>query len=246
MSILSTMGKIFPERLKHILRPIIYYRAYHQYDDKYHAEIDFWRSRFEIDQNTFENSNYQRILLAMAGEDDDAFLKGKIVADFGCGPRGSLAWADVAQLRIGIDVLADKYADAFTDDVISHGMVYLKSTERVIPVPSEFVDVLFTLNAIDHVDSFQNMCHEIVRILKPGGLFIGSFNLEEPPSDCEPQQLNETIIKASLLDKLVIQTYRVSRKGPKENLYGPFFDNELSYRPGEEGCLWVRAAKPSD
>ena len=116
-------------------------------------------------------------MLAMAEEPDDNFLKGKIVADFGCGPRSSLFWASSASLKIGIDVLADRYADEFTDNIISHGMIYLKSTEKVIPLPSNFVDVMFTLNAIDHVDSFSNMCSEIIRVLKPGGDFIGSFNL---------------------------------------------------------------------
>jgi len=57
-----------------------------------------------------------------------------------------------SSLRIGIDVLADCYADEFTDNILSHGMIYLKSTEQVIPLPSAMVDILFTMNAIDHVD----------------------------------------------------------------------------------------------
>ena len=46
-------------------------------------------------------------MLAMAEEPTADFLAGKIVAAFGCGPRGSLVWAPNALLRIGIDVLAD-------------------------------------------------------------------------------------------------------------------------------------------
>jgi ubiquinone/menaquinone biosynthesis C-methylase UbiE len=181
-------------------------------------------------------------MLAMAEEETEGFLKGKIVADFGCGPRGSLVWADSARMRIGIDVLADRYADAFTDNITSHGMIYVKSTEKVIPIPSGFVDIMFTLNAIDHVNNLLEMCNEIVRVLKIGGEFIGSFNLEEPPSPCEPQRLSETVIQQVLLSKLEVQSYRVTEKSPSDK-YSPFFDGRLSYRPGREGLLWVRARK---
>jgi SAM-dependent methyltransferase len=120
----------------------------------------------------------------------------------------------------------------------------LKSTEKVIPLPSDFVDVMFTLNAIDHVDNFSAMCSEIIRVLKPGGFFIGSFNLEELPSPCEPQQLDEKKIKDNLLSKLEIKSYRITKKGPEDDLYSPFFTNSLSYKPGQEGYLWVKAMKP--
>lgn len=182
-------------------------------------------------------------MLGMAEEGSGDFLAGKIVADFGCGPRGSLAWARCAALRIGIDVLADRYADAFTENITSHDMIYLKSTEHVIPMPSDFVDVMFTLNAIDHVDHFSVMCNEIVRVIKPGGLFIGSFNLEEEATACEPQQLNEAIIQANLLNQLDVLSYRITQKGPRENLYAPFFTGTLRYEPGQEGFLWVKAMK---
>ena len=122
-------------------------------------------------------------------------------------------------------------------------MVYLKSTESVIPLPSDFVDIIFTLNALDHVDNFSDMCNEIIRVLKPGGEFIGSFNLEEPVTPCEPQQLNEKIIKENLLNYLEVLSYRITEKGPMDDPYAPFFNGNLTYTPGQEGFLWVRAKK---
>ena len=228
-----------PEPLKRMLRPIrdIFLK-------KNANALSFWRSRLKKDSGVFDNSHYEKLMLGMAGEPSDNFLEGKIVADFGCGPRGSLVWAKTAAMRMGIDVLADRYADEFTSNIISHGMVYLKCTENVIPLPSEYIDVLFTLNAIDHVDNFSKMCAEIVRVLKAGGEFIGSFNLEEPPSLGEPQRLNEKIIKESLLDHMEVMSYRVTRDGPPEDLYAPFFEGTLSYEVGEQGILWVRARKP--
>lgn len=240
MEIRSILKTMIPEPIKQLLRP-----KRNRLINKYDFELDFWRSRLEIDKGKLKNSHYERLMLAMAEEPSDDFLDGKIVADFGCGPRGSLVWANSALLRIGIDVLADRYADEFTDNIISHGMIYLKSTENVIPLPSDFVDVVFTLNAIDHVDNFPVMCKEIIRVLKPGGEFIGGFNLEEPASPCEPQQLNERIIKDNLLNNMEVQSYRITKKGPVENVYAPFFDGNLSYKPGQEGLLWVKARKTS-
>jgi SAM-dependent methyltransferase len=238
--------------VRSILRTVIpmpvrraYRRIRPHFASKYDAEIAFWRGRLAADNGKFENAHYERVMLGMAQEPDDGFLKGKIVADFGCGPRGSLAWAKSAALRIGIDVLVDRYADAFKDDLISHGMVYVKSTEAVIPLPSNFVDVVITLNAIDHVDRFAEMCQEVLRILKPGGDFIASFNLEEPASRTEPQRLTEELVKVNLLDHLETLSYRVSKQGPRDNPYASFYEGTLSYQPGEEGFLWVRARKAS-
>lgn len=149
-------------------------------------------------------------MLGMAEEKDSNFVKNKIIADFGCGPRGTLVQADKAKLRIGIDILADKYADEFRSNLLSHNMIYLKSTENVIPLPGNFVDILFTLNAMDHVKHFKIICKEIIRILKPAGAFIGSFNLEENITVCEPNKLNEDIIKTQLLRYLHLISYRIT------------------------------------
>jgi hypothetical protein len=94
------------------------------------------------------------------------------------------------------------------------------------------------------VDHFPEMCAEIIRILKPGGHFIGSFNLEEPVSKCEPQRLDEAIIAQHLLRHLNVESYRITTKGPENDFYAPFFNKALSYAPGQEGFLWVKARKP--
>ncbi len=207
------------------------------------AELRFWKSRWEIDHGDFHNSHFRRVMLAMAEEEDDRFLRGKIVGDFGCGPRGSLVWAQSAALRIGIDVLADTYADLFTASIVSHGMVYVKSTERVIPLPSDFLDVLFTLNAVDHVDDLELMCREMLRVLKPGGVFIGSFNLQEPPTGTEPQCLTEELVQSCLLDYLDVDSYRTAQDGPEDDQYKNLIENNLAYEKGQHGYLWVRAHK---
>lgn len=210
---------------------------------KYNSELSFWKRRFEDEHGTFANAHYERIMLGIAQESTKDFVKGKVIGDFGCGPRGSLAWADTALLRVGIDVLVDRYADAFSENITSHGMVYVKSTENVIPVPSGFFDIVFTVNAIDHVKNFDRMCNELIRILKPGGTLIASFNLEEPPTPAEPQRLTEQMIQDSLLKYLRIESYRLARKEPEGESYAPLLNGTAQYQPGDEGFLWVRATK---
>lgn len=205
--------------------------------------MSFWKSRFDMEKGEFSHSHYKKIMLAMAGERNTNFIKGKIIADFGCGPRGSLVWASAALIRIGIDVLADLYAEKFKENVLSHEMIYLKCTEQVIPLPSQYLDVLFTLNAIDHVKHFELMCGEILRVLKKGGSFIGSINLEEPSTPQEPQHLTEKKIHDHLLRYLEVKSYRITGKKPGTNAYAPFFDGNLSYKKGEEGVVWVKAIK---
>ncbi len=241
MGVVEITGKLVPEPIK----VMTVYPIMKKVICKHTVELSFWKSRFKVENGVFNNDHFKKVMLAMAGETDDDFIKGKIVADFGFGPRGSLVWASSAFLRIGIDVLADRYADEFTDNIISHGMIYLKSTEKVIPLPSDFVDVMFTLNAMDHVNSFPNMCSEIIRVLKLGGDFIGSFNLEESAMICEPQRLNEKIIKEYLLKYLDVKSYKITKRGPDENPYEPFFNGNLCYKQGQKGFPWVRANKIS-
>ena len=238
MNIIKKLLHSIPEPAVFVLRPVAKAVKF-----KYFYELLYWKLGFKTYGEVLEKERYEPIMLAMAEEKNDDFLEGKIVADFGCGPRGSLRWAGSASLRIGIDVLADRYADNFKHIIISHNMIYLKCTEKVIPLPSDFVDVMYTLNAMDHVDDFSGMCEEIVRVLKPGGLFIGSFNLGEKATLWEPQTLTVQKIESELLRFLRIVSYRASREGPDGVEYESFFTGKLSYHEGEKGFLWVRAKK---
>jgi SAM-dependent methyltransferase len=206
---------------------------------KHQAEIAYWRNEWA--SGRFSNDYYRRHMLGMAGETDDAFLRGKIVADFGCGPQGSLAWATTARLRIGIDVLADTYSEF---DIRSHDMVYVSSTERTIPLPSNFVDILFTMNAIDHVKNLRAMCDEIRRVLVPGGKFFGSFNMCHRPTVCEPHTLTEGKLHKVLLKNLDVQFYKIAAPGPIGDWYGPCHWGEYIDKPIPHAHLWVRAIKP--
>lgn len=209
---------------------------------KYGAEIAYWRETYRVENFCFRNEHYKKLMLAIANESDESFLTDKIVADFGCGPRGSLAWIQTAKLKIGIDVLAARYAEEFPTQVVKHGMIYVTCTEEVIPVPSNFIDILFTMNALDHVNNLDAMIKEILRILRPGGMIIASINLGEPPTVWEPQSLNESIIEEKLLSKLKIISIRIVPKS--SNLSAVFsLKSEDELRFGEPRVLLVKAKK---
>ncbi len=88
---------------------------------KTNAELDYWKSRKEI-EGTLGNSHYEKIMLMVSGE-DKSFFEGKVIADFGCGPRGSLEWADNAKTRYCIDVLVDDYVEL---GINAHDASYVK------------------------------------------------------------------------------------------------------------------------
>ena len=213
-------------------------------EDKHEAELKFWRERFSAENGKFNNAHYETIMLGIAKETDESFWENQVVADFGCGPRGSLTWAKAPSLRIGIDVLVPQYLEEFGNNMVSHNMVYVPSNERYIPIPNETIDCLCTINSLDHVENLERMCQEMLRIMKPKALLLASFNLNEPASPCEPQTLTEQLLEKMLLRYFDIETYRLAHK-IEGATYADFINNKLldSLAPDEEGILWVRARK---
>jgi ubiquinone/menaquinone biosynthesis C-methylase UbiE len=209
-------------------------------------ELSYWKNCFHKEGGKFDNGHYARLMLAIAEEPNDDFLKDKTVADFGCGPRGSLSWAKQASQRIGIDILADMYLKCFPEELGLHNMQYVNSTEMSIPVPDESIDILYTVNALDHVANLPVMCTEIRRILKPGGLIIGSFNLNHKPTKAEPQTISEDLLRAILFNHYEILSWRISAPGVtdfRSNIYSPLYSNQLIDPNGGIAFLWAKVRK---
>lgn len=212
--------------------------------DKHSYELRYWKERYQIEGNRLKNDIYQELMLSISDEKDDSFLGGLVVADFGCGPRGSLVWARSAKMRIGIDVLIPQYIEHFPNEYRKHDTLYVTSSEAAIPLPDEFCDVVYSVNSLDHVKNLVPICSEIRRILKPGGELIGSFNLNHPPDRAEPQTLSESILKKLLFRDYQIRHWWVSAPGPGQDLYRPLLDRELTDPGNGEAYLWARAIKP--
>jgi len=210
--------------------------------DKYSGELAYWRMQYRKENGNFRNHGYKEIFLEISGESDDVFLDNKIMADFGCGPRGSLAWTSKPKVKIGIDVLANAYMRYFGDCLEKHDMIYLNSDEYRIPLPNCYVDIISTINSLDHVADLDNMVEEICRVLKPGGLLLGSFNLHEPKTQCEPQTLTEELLNRKLLYRFDIISKKIAIKG-KTDTYSELKAGNYVQKllPDQAGEMWVKA-----
>jgi ubiquinone/menaquinone biosynthesis C-methylase UbiE len=224
--------------LKSVARKLFYV-----FMDKHSAELRYWKKCYTKDQQMFSNQHYAQLMLSMADEANAEFMEDKVVADFGCGPRGTLAWIPKTRLKIGIDVLTLDYLKHFGASMKTHGMLYLASTEDIIPLPDSSVDILYSMNSLDHVADLPKISAELQRILKPGGELIGSFNLNNSPTKAEPQSLSAELLKQSVLKGFKIKHLYISAPNPKGYLYQPLIDRKFIDPLGGEAIMWVRASK---
>jgi ubiquinone/menaquinone biosynthesis C-methylase UbiE len=148
-------------------------------DPKKREEIAHWigESLAKKDNNHFEYFYCKEF-----GYSKEHF-QGKSLLDIGCGPSGSLEWADGAKKRVGIDPLAKEYLCL---GAWKQKMKYVAcGTEKMPFADSEF-DVVFTFNALDHVDDLDVSMREIFRVLKPCGDFICITDCNHAPTITEP------------------------------------------------------------
>jgi SAM-dependent methyltransferase len=234
---MSNLKRAIKEKFKNLCRPI-----YYLFITKHENELKYWKKCFQKDGGEFQNSHYEKYFLNLAEVNDLAIFQDKVIGDFGCGPRGTLTWIKNAKLKIGLDVLADLYFDHFAESLQKHDMIYVKTTEKSIPLPTHYLDYLFTFNALDHVDNLKDICSELKRILKPKGVLLASFNLNEKASKCEPQNLTEDILRTELLQDLDIIRYRITSHKSK-NPYLDFINKKEHYKKNEPAVLWVKAIK---
>jgi SAM-dependent methyltransferase len=218
-------------------------KLFYLFRSKEQTELGYWKKCFRQEGYTFQNDHYQRLLLAMAAETDDAFLRDKRIADFGCGPRGSLSWIDSTHTKIGIDLLATAYLQHFHAVMKKHDMIYVNATETLIPIPDAYLDIIFILNAFDHVADIKIMAAELRRILKQGGELIGSFNLNETKTKAEPHSLCETWLRKSFFAGYEISSWRISARPQSGYLYQPLLDDKLLPVDDDPAILWVRARR---
>jgi ubiquinone/menaquinone biosynthesis C-methylase UbiE len=205
-------------------------------------ELQFWREYMRVNGTDPESEYYQKFMMDMGEIKDKKFFENFICLDIGCGPKGSLTWLKNAKAAIGLDPLANKYMEFGID---KHEMIYLSAPAEKIPLPNHYVDVIFSMNSLDHVDNPITACAEIRRVLKPGGFFIGSLNLDEKPTTTEPNTLTEDFLFIYLFENWEKQFYKVRPRINDPKHFGPYkyFYEEcpkvLIEVPGPK-ALWCR------
>lgn len=132
-----------------------------------------------------------------------SFYDNKKILDLGCGPSGSLEWADNALERIGVDPLAKDYLKL---GAWRHKMKYVNSGSESMPFTDGYFDVVFSFNALDHVDDIDATVKEIKRVLKPGGTFLLITEVNHPPRITEPAYIPMDFIDRSFGDYTKVES----------------------------------------
>ena len=153
------------------------------------AEMLYWRVK-KWEEHELTNDHYKYFFTEYFGIPED-FYQGINVLDIGCGPRGSLEWAEKAAQRTGLDPLAEKYLKLHKS---SHRMQYVKGGSESIPFDSDHFDVVSSFNSLDHVEDVRQSLQEIVRVLKPGGLFLLIVDIHTKPTITEPSAFSWEIM----------------------------------------------------
>jgi SAM-dependent methyltransferase len=119
---------------------------------------------------------------------DERFFEGKVVVDVGPGPVG-FPDACPARISIGVDPLADRYAE--------HGLLlpdspalYLTSGAEKLPLLAAQADVVIARDTLDYVESPRRCMVEFQRVLRPGGTLVLLFDVDHVPSRSQPNALS--------------------------------------------------------
>jgi ubiquinone/menaquinone biosynthesis C-methylase UbiE len=169
--ILEILAKVAPIRIKRI------------------RELYYWKFVKE-EEKDLSSRHYQDFFTSNFDLNSEFYFNKKIL-DIGCGPRGSLEWADMTSERIGLDPLADKYLKLGAD---KHKMAYVNAPVEKIPFDEDYFDVVSSFNSLDHVDDIDKTIKEIKRVLKPKGIFLLITDVNHEPTVTEPLTFSWDII----------------------------------------------------
>lgn len=116
------------------------------------------------------------VAMALAGVD----LAGKDVLDVGCGVGGIdilLARRWGARSVLGIDVEAPVLAKAEARAAaagLGDTVTYRQVEPGPFPLPDDGFDVVFSKDAMIHIPDKPGLYAEVLRVLRPGGVFVAS------------------------------------------------------------------------
>lgn len=153
-------------------------------------ELAYWETR-KKQEGIMAHEHYVQFYTTHFGF-DKSFYNGKKILDIGCGPRGSLEWANNAFVRIGIDTLADSYRKL---GIHSHRMQYVAGRAEQLPFADCRFDVVTSFNSLDHVDDIDKTVAEITRVMATGGLFLLLTDVHHHPTICEPTVFSWNIVE---------------------------------------------------
>ena len=121
-------------------------------------------------QRVADTSHYQELF--------EPFVKfeGKTVLDLGCN-RGYLLHSFLQHEKftaIGGDLVSYYLNDARRN--YGDQIEFVETTPTHIPLPDNSVDVVYTIDTVEHLSEPREIFQDVFRVLKPGGIFLVHFN----------------------------------------------------------------------
>jgi ubiquinone/menaquinone biosynthesis C-methylase UbiE len=176
------------------------------------AEIQYWRNAKHKETNGLLSHGHFEYFYTTYFNLSKSFYSNKRILDIGCGPRGSLEWADNTLQRIGLDPLAKSYKELGID---SQKMLYVVGAAENIPFPDEYFEIVTSFNSLDHVDNIDETIGEIIRIVKPGGMFLLITDVNHQPTATEPISFSWDILRKFIPQMKILEKnyYEKSQNG---------------------------------
>lgn len=200
-------------------------------------ELRYWKGCLEAEK-VLKNGHYSFFYTSAFSLGYD-FYNNKRILDIGCGPRGSLEWADNSLERTGLDPLVEEYRPLGID---SHKMRYLKGNAEKVPFQDGYFDVVASYNSLDHVDDIDRSIEEIVRVLAPGGTFLLITEVNHAPTKTEPVFYSWDISKRFLHKMDLVYEKRFKKTS---GIYESILDN-MQPEEGQKGVLAARFVKKAN
>jgi SAM-dependent methyltransferase len=145
-------------------------------------ELSFWQGVARRENGSLKNDHYEWFYTSYFSLTVEDYKDSRIL-DIGCGPRGSLEWAEVARERVGLDPLVNQYRKLGIDQ---HKMTYVNSGSENIPFADGYFDIVTSFNSLDHVDDLGKAISEIGRVTALGGLLLLISDVNHDPTPTEP------------------------------------------------------------
>lgn len=196
------------------------------------GELDFHRND---EWRPSEDFMRQTNALFASFDFDPQAWSGKTVVDLGAGSRLRTKYFEGANL-IAVEPLGDRFvAEIPWSDLGDASALYSRPAEERIDELAGTVDLLVSINVLDHCFDVGSILRNVRDYLKPNGLAFLSFDRHETPDDMHPLVLTEEVC-GEAFESAGLEVLKVSRGA--SGLAG----NSQTYGHGEYALnYWLRA-----
>lgn len=129
---------------------------------------------FDRERPSFEPSNNVTVKRCFyAYEYAESFVKGKKVADIGCGTGyGTVHLAQFAEAATGVDYSAETLEGSRKEYATVTNLSFVHGKVPPVPLETESMDVVTAFQFIEHIPDPVDFIRDVHRVLKPGGVFL--------------------------------------------------------------------------